>query len=338
MTDHALPVQVLRTLEDIRLNKFFFIAAYTILLYDHLCTLPTEIESFWKKKKSRFLYLYILIRYYTPFVMTIVAVGFFSPAITYSRCSHWMYFLPIAVTLTLMFLSGSLMAIRVYALWSKNIYLFSVLLLYLSAQTIVGLWSTLKSGGKPFPYLLNNYEFHFCIFLSPVVGAVSSSSIYVFMDLGYDTIVFLLTISRTIYIHRTGRANGVKSGNLVQSLARDGAVYFGRVGIFCINFIWVVMILTARPTLHGLSAMPSSVITTILVTRITTNLRLVAHGPARLHERTVDGVPLTVMHSQFVAAKPSRQTQFTRGPYLEANEGSRRQHTSWNASGWVDDE
>ncbi|KAI0044000.1 hypothetical protein FA95DRAFT_323791 [Auriscalpium vulgare] len=35
----------------------------------------------------------------------------------------------------------------------------------------------------------------------------------------------------------------------VQSLARDGTVYFG--GIFCVNFIWVMMILTARPTLHG---------------------------------------------------------------------------------------
>ncbi|KAI0044135.1 hypothetical protein FA95DRAFT_1608813 [Auriscalpium vulgare] len=332
MAERSLPAQVLRTLQDVRINKFAFLAAYTILLYDHLCTIPTEIESFWKKKKSRLSYLYIFIRYYTPFVMTITAVGFFSPAMTLSKCSHWMYFLPIAVTITLMLLSGTLMAIRVYALWSKNVHLLSGLLLFLLTQTTVALWATLKSGGKPFPYLLNNYDFHFCIFLSPNVGAVSSTSIYVFMDLGYDTMIFLLTISRTIYIHRTGRASGEKSGNLVQSLARDGAVYFG--GIFLMNFIWVMMILTARPTLHGLSAMPSAVITTILVTRITTNLRVVAHGPAHLHERTVDGVPLSVMNSQFTSAKhSSRQPmQFARNPYLEANSSEGGQLKSWDAS------
>ena len=53
---------------------------------------------------------------------------------------------------------------------------------------------------------------------------------YVSWELGYDALVFFLTIARTVYMH--WRHQGVSSAaagksGLVNNLVQDGAVYFG---------------------------------------------------------------------------------------------------------------
>lgn len=53
---------------------------------------------------------------------------------------------------------------------------------------------------------------------------------YVSWELGYDTLVFFLTVVRTVYMHwrhqGIASASGGKPG-LIRNLARDGAFYFG---------------------------------------------------------------------------------------------------------------
>lgn len=56
------------------------------------------------------------------------------------------------------------------------------------------------------------------------------STMYVSWELGYDTLVFLLTVARTVYMH--WRHQGVRSTTgghhgLITNLMRDGAFYFG---------------------------------------------------------------------------------------------------------------
>lgn len=53
---------------------------------------------------------------------------------------------------------------------------------------------------------------------------------YVSWELGYDTLVFFLTVARTVYMH--WRHQGVTSTTggkpgLISNLVRDGAFYFG---------------------------------------------------------------------------------------------------------------
>jgi hypothetical protein len=57
------------------------------------------------------------------------------------------------------------------------------------------------------------------------------STMYVSWELGYDTLVFFLTVVRTVYMHWrhqgiTASASGGKPG-LISNLVRDGAFYFG---------------------------------------------------------------------------------------------------------------
>ena len=56
------------------------------------------------------------------------------------------------------------------------------------------------------------------------------STMYVSWELGYDTLVFFLTVVRTVYMYWRHQgitsASGGRSG-LISNLVRDGAFYFG---------------------------------------------------------------------------------------------------------------
>ena len=56
------------------------------------------------------------------------------------------------------------------------------------------------------------------------------STMYVSWELGYDTLVFFLTVVRTVYMHWRHQGITATSGGkpgLISNLVRDGAFYFG---------------------------------------------------------------------------------------------------------------
>jgi len=209
-----------------------------------------------------------------------------------SSCARWMLFLPLGVTMPLTILPGILMLIRVYALYNRNRLILFGLSTSLVLQTAAGLWQYTVSGATPAPDPLDNYEYHFCIYLPPKrIGHFST--MYIFWELGYDSVVFLLTIARTFYMH--WRHQGViRSGGLVDNLVQDGAFYFGC--IFSVNLMWALMILYAPTGLRAIAGVPSSCVNTLMVCRITLNLRTAAYGPTPF-ERPPHGIPMTDLKS-----------------------------------------
>ncbi|KAI0084423.1 hypothetical protein BDY19DRAFT_539233 [Irpex rosettiformis] len=205
-------------------------------------------------------WIFILARYYSVLAMIAVSVGYFSPAMTRERCDKWMFFLPLGVTVPLSLLPSILMSLRVWAMYTANRLLLSFLLLYIAGQTAAGLWQYTVPGATPAPDPLDNYEFHFCIYLPPKkIGHLSI--MYVSMEVAFDSIIFLLTISRTIYMHHHRRREFARSGynedvpfrgwTLLDSLVKDGALYFA--AIFSINLTWVIMILHAPTGLRAIA-------------------------------------------------------------------------------------
>lgn len=55
----------------------------------------------------------------------------------------------------------------IYALYNRNRWILGGLLAYLLAQTGAGLWQYTVHGASPAPLTIDNYEFHFCIYLPP---------------------------------------------------------------------------------------------------------------------------------------------------------------------------
>ncbi|KAI0292302.1 hypothetical protein BC826DRAFT_447948 [Russula brevipes] len=282
---------LLQHLSQIQDGKYFFLGGYTVLLYDHLLTLPAEVQTVWKKKKTFPLYLFILVRYYALLAVSVVAFGFFSTEMTRSRCAHWMLFLPLGMTVPLTLLPGILMLVRVYAFYNRNKIILYCLTASLLLQTAAGIWQYTVEGARPAPLPLDNYQYHFCIYLPPKkIG--HTSILYISWELGYDTLVFFLTASRTLYMHWSHQGITTirgKKPSLMISLVRDGAFYFGC--IFSVNLTWVIMILLAPTNLRAISALPSACVNTIMVCRITLNLRMSIYGPTTF-ERTHNDVPM----------------------------------------------
>lgn len=271
-----------------------------MLVYDHIVTLPEEIQTVWKKKKTFPLYLFILVRYYAPLAVSVVAFAYFSTYMTRSRCARWMLFLPLGITMPLTIMPGILMLIRVYALYNRNRLILFGLSTSLVFQTVAGLWQYTVSGATPAPDPLNNYEYHFCIYLPPKrIGHLST--MYIFWELGYDSIIFFLTIARTFYMHwRHQSVTG--HGGLINNLVQDGAFYFGC--IFSVNLMWAVMILHAPTGLRAIAGVPSSCVNALMVCRITLNLRTAAYGPTTF-ERTQPGIPMANLRSARSPQSPS---------------------------------
>ncbi|KZV75631.1 hypothetical protein PENSPDRAFT_748291 [Peniophora sp. CONT] len=280
----------LESLQDIQAGKYFFLAALTVLLYDHFLTLADEVDLIWKRKKSYVLYLFLTVRYYALIAVVVVAFGFFSPEMTRERCSRWMLFLPLGITIPLTILPGILMVVRVYALYNRNVYVLVCLSLALCLQTGAGLWQYTVKGATPAPDPLDNYEYHFCIYLPPKrIGHLSI--LFISLELAFDSVVFLLTISRTLYVHYLDKKDSEGDSTLVQNLIRDGAFYFAV--IFSFNLSWVLMISLAPTGLRAIASLPSACITTIMICRITLNLRTTAYGTAAYDEQTTGSLQLT---------------------------------------------
>jgi len=227
---------------------------------------------------------------------------------TRSRCARWMLFLPLGVTVPLTLFPGILMLFRVYALYNCNKIVLYGLSTSLVLQTATGIWEYTVRGSKPAPLPLDNYEYHACIYLPPHKLA-RFSTVYISWELGYDTLVFFLTIARTVYMywrHQGFTRDADGKSSLIGHLLRDGVFYFGC--IFSINLIWVIMISHAPTGLRAIASIPSACLNTVMVCRITLNLRTSAYVPTAI-EHTYLTIPLSDLRSPLSRSMESNPTQ-----------------------------
>ncbi|KAI0084413.1 hypothetical protein BDY19DRAFT_997766 [Irpex rosettiformis] len=315
--------------DGLKYTQYFFLAGLCVLLYDHGLTFSQEVEVIWKRKKTKLTFIFLLVRYYCVAAMIVVCFAYFSTEMTRERCAKWMLFLPLGVTMPLSLLPSILMSVRVWAMYNANRYILGFLLLYLAAQTAAGLWQYTYPGAKPAPLPLDNYEYHFCIYLPPAkIGHFSI--MYVSMEVAFDSVIFLLTASRTVYMHyhrrkerqqhRWSTPMTFRGWTLVESLLRDGALYFA--AIFSINLTWVVMILHAPTGLRAIAGQPSACLMTTIICRITMNLRVTAYADpqqdaSRLH--TSGHGSGQVLSSFRPAIREEQVESFSLGPIKSPN-------------------
>jgi len=268
------PAQVatVHTLRDIATAKSVFLAGFTIVLYDYFIKLPDEVTQLWKRTNivSR---IVLCLRYYTLFATATICFGYFSPFITGDRCQHWMYFIPFGLVVPLMYISGTLMALRLYAIYDRSKIVLFILLGLLISQVCVGLWIWTTPGAHPTLDPINNYRYHYCIFIPAAKLGPHNPSVYAFMELSFDTFCFMLTLIRPFLGSYSRGRWGLP---LWANLAQNGALYFGV--IFSINLAWAIMILHASSGLRGAVAAPSAMMMSTFIARITLSLRSSVYG------------------------------------------------------------
>ncbi|CAA7261274.1 unnamed protein product [Cyclocybe aegerita] len=237
-------------------GKYFQLAAFVMLAYDHFLTFPQEVERIWAMRFSGATLLFLLNRYVTPLQFIIIIHAFQDPIWSKKVCDNFVVFEG-ASTVAMVAVCELIMILRVYALYNRSNVVLTFLLLLWIAQISVSAVG-LRTG--------------FAVALPPeLTGCIltGSSSIFPLVwvsPLVTDTCIFALTLWRTRkYISRSGAAP------TLHLFVRDGVLYF--LVIFMANLLNTLLFFLAPEGLRAIGASFSQLITALMVSRLVLNLR-----------------------------------------------------------------
>jgi len=154
------------------------------------------------------------------------------------------------------------MLLRINALYPHQKWISRGLSLFLIFETLMNGW--LISRGEPVIHNPNS-GMHACsmIFDPAISGAASASA---WMPLLYDTIIFGLTLYRTVPPIRREEASYI-----IKRLLEDGILYYSV--IFSVTFVLTFMIVAAPPGTKNIAAQMEQLVTVAMMSRITIHLK-----------------------------------------------------------------
>jgi len=251
--------------------KYFQVAAFVMLLYDHMLTFDQEVNRIWKQKFSGVTLLFLTNRYLTPIQFTIIMVAFHYPSWTGKVCEKYVVFEG-ASSATLIAVCQLIMIIRVYALYHRSLAIIIFLMILWATQIIVSAIGVHTGYRVPLPPMLRG-----CI----LIGDSPVFSLLWVGPLVTDTCIFALTLWRTrMYIIDT-----VGRGPTMGIFIRDGIFYF--LVIFLVNLMNTLLFFLAPVDLHALGAPFGQLLTNVMVSRLVLNLRYSSEPPE--HDPRVSG-------------------------------------------------
>ncbi|KAJ7053147.1 hypothetical protein C8F01DRAFT_1167603 [Mycena amicta] len=137
MSDVHLPSTVVA---DERLNHYLFLFAFTVLLYDHLLTLPSEVRFIWPRPTRASTFWFLLNRYLALLTNVLVAVFTLAP-IPDADCASLLLAKKMFV-IAQQVVVYIILALRVYAMFGLNRRLFFGLIGAGIIALLIGVWLT----------------------------------------------------------------------------------------------------------------------------------------------------------------------------------------------------
>ncbi|KAJ7202863.1 hypothetical protein GGX14DRAFT_699113 [Mycena pura] len=271
---------ILADVSDTTRTNFVGFASFTILVWDHVITFSDEVEYIWKGKKGPIIYLFLLNRYFTPLGFIVNLYAYLSPSWTVERCRHFIRYEGCTVAIAVEVV-GIMMLLRINALYPTRKWISTMLAILLVVETGINIW--LISRGEP---VLHNTAsgVHACsmifdpamcdtffyldtaLTLQYSICSSSAASASAWYPLMYDSIVFGLTVNRTLPSIRKKEA-----GFVVKKLLEDGLLYYSV--IFSVTFVLTLMIVGAPPGIKNICAQMEQLLTVAMMSRITLSLR-----------------------------------------------------------------
>ncbi|KAJ3729349.1 hypothetical protein C8R42DRAFT_742020 [Lentinula raphanica] len=295
----TMPDSISDMTESLRTN-YVGVASFTVLAWDHIITCSDEVEYVWKRPKGLITYLFLFNRYFTPLGFIVNLYAYLSPDWTIEnvayRCRHFIRYEGCTVAIAVEVV-GIMMLIRIRAIYSGNKIITAILVGILLVETGVNAW--LISGGEPCTMIFD-----------PAVNSWASASAWI--PLAYDTIVFALTMYRTVPDLRHRDASFI-----IKRIFEDGLIYYRQVPsnlsyahlltktsvIFSVNAILTIMILAAPAGIKNIAAQSVA-----MMSRITINLK----KAGQLEEARVGSLwnPNFALHMMDVPSTMTRDLQF----------------------------
>ncbi|KAI0075080.1 hypothetical protein K474DRAFT_1709320 [Panus rudis PR-1116 ss-1] len=288
-----------------RVTIYIGFVSFMILIWEHIITFADEVECVWKGRKSwrtPIVWLFLLNRYLTPLGFIINLFAYLSPTWTPDRCNEFVRFEG-SMTITGLNVAALMMFLRVFAMYPGQRLVHVFVGAVLAVELGVNIW--LLTHGVAVPH---HPQVHACtmIFDDDIHAQIASASAW--LPLLYDTIIFVLTLNRTLrpVLHKS-------FDTIARVLLRDGLLYYSV--IFSINLVLILMIAFAPPGLQNITAQMELLLTVAMMSRITLHLKKQGRLGEGTEENTLD-IPTGVHDSEFrfARSRTSRVTGRSRNP------------------------
>jgi len=248
-----------------------------------MVTFPREVEVIWKAKFKIPTFLYYIIRY-LPLVETWLTLftNAISAGATDSSCTGLVRLLQ-AISVVALVVFSVFTALRIYAIWSRNYFLFVALFLLGCFEPAANiLFSAHDNQILSAPKPLNT-----CI---SFLDQKASQQVYNTIPLatsgvkvGYEMLVFVLTVLKTFTIWRESRVLG-KNLSFSGLILRDGSIYFFVIAAVSILDI-ILREISSSSAFLGIASIYTPVLTPILYSRFILDLRR-----GQKHQGNVGGI------------------------------------------------
>ncbi|KAG2065765.1 hypothetical protein BDR04DRAFT_1107958 [Suillus decipiens] len=207
----------------------------TILVWDHMITFADEVEIIWGRPKKLMTFLFLLNRYLTPIGFIVNLVAYSLPSWSFIKCEHFVRYEG-AMTAVGIQIVGLMMFLRVRAMYCDNRYVVILVASLLFAWVAVSAWLLSHSVAVSHSPFIHSCRMEF----SSEVGGLASA--WAWVPLCYDTVVFALTLNRTLPSMQNKEA-----GHIIHTLFTNGVLFYS---VMCsINLIFTIMVVRAP---HGL--------------------------------------------------------------------------------------
>ncbi|KIM38019.1 hypothetical protein M413DRAFT_249814 [Hebeloma cylindrosporum] len=232
------PEQLANVARNLMVAKMFSLASCVMLFYDIVITFGQEVERIWMRKFTMVTALWFLNRYLSPLGYIVIIVSFHHP---WSKevCNRYILF-PEALKIVTAFVIGVIFTMRIYAIYSGRLTIVLFVACLLAAELAVKIWAFTDGTSLVLPEGLVG-----CI----LVGKHQGRFVFTWVaELVFDSVVFFLTLWRTVVHNRLLRGN---TSSLINLVLRDGVIYFGV--IFIANLVTVLLFLFATPNLKAVN-------------------------------------------------------------------------------------
>jgi len=282
--------------------RYYAIATTTIFFYDFLLTLADEIKYAWQGKRS-WVFAIFLANRYLPIAYQILFLYTSYSTTFHQRLCDKTAFIEILATVIPTFLAQVVIALRIYAVTSKNRTIASCFSAIIVLQLILGIYMTAYGArGRsaqiqqiPLPVYM------ICLF----VGRLSVEIVFTTVSLAYDILAF------SVIIHLVVRSNvnRVPLPGLLKTIVQDATYYF--LVIFTSHLLLVMFLAFGSDRIKLLPAPGNTVYLPVMITRLLLSLKKASasqqytwnlgetntHSTTRFVERrggvaTGDGIPL----------------------------------------------
>ncbi|KAF6744581.1 hypothetical protein DFP72DRAFT_928434 [Ephemerocybe angulata] len=239
--------------------KMYSLASCVMLFYDILLTFGREVESIWMKPRYTWItLLWALNRYLSPLGYIVIIVSFHQRW-NDDVCNQYILF-PEALKVVTSFVIGVIFLMRLYALYSANRAIMALGAALLVAEITIKIWAFTDGVALELPDQVLG-----CI----LIGKNHTRFAFTWIaELAFDTAMFVLTLGRTIIYYRLQHRKKV---TLLHLIIRDGVIYFAI--IFAANVVTVFMVFFAPEDIKVINASFSTLITSLMISRLVLNLR-----------------------------------------------------------------